>query len=929
MLTSRLVRRWCDSLKVGSARWGWLLPATVALGVLVWSAAQFVPAYGGYTWESLAWILRGVFLRAWFPTAALAAWVLGALSVAERRHALAQAGRWLTTDQGATWSRRLGALLIAGAAVLVARTLNPTYSPTDVLAYALVAVWLTHRCHREGQLRAVLFDLSRLAVVFVTVSFIFTVVKSQLFVLRSPVDAQLVAFEATLFGAPPHRWFASLAATRPWIARVFDETYFRLFEHMTVGSMFLLGAGRSKERARLWIALAICYILGGFSYYALPGLGPAYHEAELYGFLRASAPVTAHTQQALWSASNSMKTAVNVVLPTYGFIACFPSLHMAHEFVLLYYARFSRPFFVLSGLFVGLTWIATLGLGWHYSIDVVGGLALAAVSVWVADRWGRQLFPTAIQDDHAFELGDLTPQAWSALAILLTVLLAHGATLWGGMTLDDAHLVVSRNLRDLGDLWGAITPGLYQASGEPRLVHAFRPLAGAANWLLWQIARDMPSTHHLLDLLLGAGALIALSRFLRALGASRGVAVGLALAVAVHPLSSELLAYSSARDLVLGWLLWLSLSARVVTHRDKPWPGVALATLLASLAHEAFLLLGLVAILLLPNRDRRGHVGKVVGGHALGVGLALGVRVLGSPDAWAIANPLAFLPGVLVRSVRIVLAPVNVSPLVTTPEGASLWGGAVVVTAIAAIVLLARGSVRHPWMQRLALGCALVLGTCLAQGYGAGLTAIIADRGSWGVLIGLVVAAAPAVEHVTAWAASHLDRLRRRVLLGGLVGLAAVALPLTWSNDLTYKNNQALARLLLTTNPGDPAVQARAGLMLAYTDEVQAAVAYCTAASGNQHVAYDADLCLAVLATRIGRDGEALARVTTYLGRHPERLQARNLLWHLLEKHGRRADMEAWVVRLEDRIGSTPDLEAVRVMLDRRQATNPYLQPPE
>ena len=90
---------------------------------------------------------------------------------------------------------------------------------------------------------------------------------------------------------------------------------------------------------------------------------------------------------------------------------------MAHEFVLLYYARSSRPFFVLSGLFVGLTWISTLGLGWHYSIDIVGGLALAAFSVWVADRGARQLFPTAIQDDHAFELGrqdgDLSPDECS------------------------------------------------------------------------------------------------------------------------------------------------------------------------------------------------------------------------------------------------------------------------------------------------------------------------------------------------------------------------------------------------------------------------------------------------------------------------------------------------------------------------------------
>jgi hypothetical protein len=39
---------------------------------------------------------------------------------------------------------------------------------------------------------------------------------------------------------------------------------------------------------------------------------------------------------------------------------------------------------VASWVFLGLTVLSTVYLGWHYVVDVIGGIALGAAAVWIA-----------------------------------------------------------------------------------------------------------------------------------------------------------------------------------------------------------------------------------------------------------------------------------------------------------------------------------------------------------------------------------------------------------------------------------------------------------------------------------------------------------------------------------------------------------------
>jgi len=80
------------------------------------------------------------------------------------------------------------------------------------------------------------------------------------------------------------------------------------------------------------------------------------------------------------------RTAHNV--RTWGYVACMPSLHVAQELVMLYYARSSRLAFLLSLLFTSLTLVAVVALGWHYPLDSLGGALVALIAIAIA-RWQR------------------------------------------------------------------------------------------------------------------------------------------------------------------------------------------------------------------------------------------------------------------------------------------------------------------------------------------------------------------------------------------------------------------------------------------------------------------------------------------------------------------------------------------------------------
>lgn len=331
-------------------------------------------------------------------------------------------------------------LAIGGAAVAVALAFafNDERSGLDWVAAAVLGAiagnWQPDRDARGRPAVEVAFVL----VGFLAISYAFTVIKACLFVGGDPADAALVDFVNRYAGGTVYQSFASWGREHMRSVRVLDDFYLRIFDQMAAVSLFLIGAGKRSERIVFQSALALCYLFGAVSYFIIPALGPAFFNPSSYAFLEGQGLWAPVVQRALAQNSLSVTNGTLSSLPPYQFLACMPSLHMTHELVMLYYARHDRTFFVAKLVGVLLSAVAVIVLGWHYLIDIFGGVGLALVSVAIAERARGWLFPAIfherepsagrpyVEQDAPTPADDEAARArgWVGIAIAVTLLLS-------------------------------------------------------------------------------------------------------------------------------------------------------------------------------------------------------------------------------------------------------------------------------------------------------------------------------------------------------------------------------------------------------------------------------------------------------------------------------------------------------------------------
>lgn len=139
-------------------------------------------------------------------------------------------------------------------------------------------------------------------------------------------------------------------------------------------------------RAGEWFvtAVAVDWALGAATYLLLPSVGPIYSDPA--GFADLPDTYVSGLQEALWN------DRVAVLADPFGAgtlqtVAAFASLHVGIMVTICLIAQLiglARWVRVSSWVFLGLTVLSTVYLGWHFAIDVVGGGALGAFAVWAA-----------------------------------------------------------------------------------------------------------------------------------------------------------------------------------------------------------------------------------------------------------------------------------------------------------------------------------------------------------------------------------------------------------------------------------------------------------------------------------------------------------------------------------------------------------------
>jgi hypothetical protein len=379
-------------------RLGLLLLLTGVATIIAGTLHRLGPLKGApYAWLHPLQMLRGDLSQAFSPFLLGVAFLLG-LAARDR-------GSQIQPSLGCdvafrTEGRRLGSAIVGTLVLLLADLAYfPAHNAFDhfvVAALGAALGWWGPRLVRSASVRAI-GEFAFTLLVFTLISYAFTVVKAHLFLVRPPNDAPLIALGGSIGGEPLHRVIAQWASTHPDFVVLCDRVYFRLFEHMAVVSCFLTGLGRPETRQRYLSSLSVAYLAGACLYFVLPALGPVYADPEAYAFLRALPLDVNEVQPLLLRSTNAVREGRSDGIATYAYIAAMPSLHLAHEFVMLFYARASRPFFAANALFTALTAVAVVVLGWHYAIDIVGGAILAAFSIALAERKSIPWMPASLR----------------------------------------------------------------------------------------------------------------------------------------------------------------------------------------------------------------------------------------------------------------------------------------------------------------------------------------------------------------------------------------------------------------------------------------------------------------------------------------------------------------------------------------------------
>ena len=131
-------------------------------------------------------------------------------------------------------------------------------------------------------------------------------------------------------------------------------------------------------------ALSFNWVMGTVTYYAVPSLGPVYAQPSHFTDLPQT-DVSA-LQSTLWHNRIEVLADPDGTPSVHG-IAAFASLHVSIVVTAALVTQLSglpRVARWAMWLFVVLTTVATVYFGWHYVVDVVVGLALGAISVWLA-----------------------------------------------------------------------------------------------------------------------------------------------------------------------------------------------------------------------------------------------------------------------------------------------------------------------------------------------------------------------------------------------------------------------------------------------------------------------------------------------------------------------------------------------------------------
>jgi hypothetical protein len=214
-------------------------------------------------------------------------------------------------------------------------------------------------------------------------------------------DQELWNLEQRMFlGYSPNIFLLDLFSQRIVLTAI-DWSYARIFfVSMSVAFMFFLSAPSRRLRAAFASGNTLLWLSGAWLYMLVPSLGPALRFPDVWLPFANGLTLTQHFQAILMQNYRAVARLpgggkISDIQLMFG-VAAFPSLHVAFQtFVFLWMRRVWVYGEIVFGVFALVILIGSVVTGWHYLIDGLAGIVLAAIcyrvaaSMWRIGEWLR------------------------------------------------------------------------------------------------------------------------------------------------------------------------------------------------------------------------------------------------------------------------------------------------------------------------------------------------------------------------------------------------------------------------------------------------------------------------------------------------------------------------------------------------------------
>jgi PAP2 superfamily protein len=270
----------------------------------------------------------------------------------------------------------VGALVLADVWVRAARRTHRRWPGREAMAAVRRERWTTRRCI------AVATALTSFYVSYLA----YRNLKSVVPLLRPGelFDTQLADLDRALFGGNDPAVILHTILGRGASTQVLSLAYGLLFVFIPATLAAALVFSRSLQAGLFYVsAQSINWLLGAVSYLLVPSLGPMYAEPWVFANLPPSG-VSKLQEMLLDQRIHFLSDPAAASAQS---IAAFASLHVSILFTGVLAAHIlglGRRLRIGAWGLLGLTTLSTIYLGWHYVVDDIGGLALGAAAIMLA-----------------------------------------------------------------------------------------------------------------------------------------------------------------------------------------------------------------------------------------------------------------------------------------------------------------------------------------------------------------------------------------------------------------------------------------------------------------------------------------------------------------------------------------------------------------